>query len=224
MKTFLLAWSLSLGVPVFEAKSVSLFSKRLCPAASGRFRRKRAPISPWVLGFWTVFGGCCPLLVSLTWGNVGTARCFGSIPLAKPPRSRKRGLRAVRAGQQTLRSAPDSRGARGEAGAKGRALRGRSHEREQGTGGVFISERISVPCSCTIAIVHRGGMRVWCVAVSVRGRETLFLSAFAVRQRQGAPGSPSCAVARKNGAGSCPMRRAFVWLLEKSAGYEREQR
>lgn len=27
------------------------------PAGSGRFRRKRAPISPWVLGFWAVFDG-----------------------------------------------------------------------------------------------------------------------------------------------------------------------
>lgn len=133
MKTFLLAWSLSLGVPVFEAKSVSLFSKRLCPATSGRFCRKRAPISPWVLGFWTVFGGCCPLSVSLTWGTAGAVRRFGSVRLANPPRSRKRGLRAARAGQQTLRSAPDSRGARGETGAKGHALRGGSREREQGT-------------------------------------------------------------------------------------------
>lgn len=72
-------------------------------------------------------------LASPTWGNVGTARRFGSVRLAKPLRSRKRGLRAARVGQQTLRSGPDSRGARGETGAKGRALRGGSREREQGT-------------------------------------------------------------------------------------------
>ena len=80
------------------------------------------------------------------------------------------------------------------------------------------------PCSCTIAIVHRGGMRAWCVGASVRGRAALFLLALAVRWRQGALGSSRCAVARKNGAGPCPMRRASVRLLKKSAGYECEQR
>lgn len=81
----MLAWSLSLGVPVFEAKSVSLFSKRLCPATSGRFCRKRAPISPWVLGFWTVFGGCCPLSVSLTWGTSAPRGVSGRFGLRNRP-------------------------------------------------------------------------------------------------------------------------------------------
>ncbi len=59
LEDFLACLEFIAGGPVFEAKSVSLFSKRLCPATSGRFCRKRAPISPWVLGFWTVFGGGC---------------------------------------------------------------------------------------------------------------------------------------------------------------------
>lgn len=210
MKTFLLAWSLSLGVPVFEAKSVSLFSKRLCPAASGRFCRKRAPISPWVLGFWRVFGGCCPLSVSLTWGNVGTARCFGSIPLAKPPRSRKRGLRAARAGQQTLRSASDSRGAKGETGAKGRALRGRSHEREQGTEACSFPSAPPSPVhvrlqSCIAAACASGAWRPPCGGGRPSSCRLLPLSGGkALRERR---------VARlraKNGAGPCPLRRVSV--------------
>ena len=89
---------------------------------------------------------------------------------------------------------------------------------------VFISERTSVPCSCTIAIVHCAGVRVWCVVASVRGRAALFLPTLAVKRWQGVPGPSSCAVARKNGVGPCPMRCASVWLLEKSAGYERKQR
>lgn len=79
--------------------------------------------------------------------SVGVVRCWdcrpgetsalcgvsGRFRLRNRPEVANGGLRAARAGQQTLRSGPDSRGARGEAGAKGRALRGRSHEREQGT-------------------------------------------------------------------------------------------
>lgn len=81
------------------------------PATSERFCRKWAPILPWVLGFWAVFdGGCSPLGLP-TWGNAGAMRRFGSARPAKPPRSRKRGLRAARAGRQTLRSAPVARGA-----------------------------------------------------------------------------------------------------------------
>ena len=211
-------------MPVFEAKSVSLFSKRLCPAASGRFCRKRAPISPWVLGFWTVFGGCCSLSVSLTWGNVGTVRRFGSVRLAKPPRSRKRGLRAARAGQQTLRSASDSRGARGETGAKGHALRGRSHEREQGTEVCSFPNAPPSPVHVRLQSYIAAACASGAWQSPCGGGAALFLSTLAVKRWQGVPGSSSCAVARKNGAGSCPMRRAFVWLLKKSAGYEREQR
>ena len=59
LEDFLACLEFIAGGPVFEAKSVSLFSKRLCPASSGRFRRKWSPISPCVLDFWTVFGGGC---------------------------------------------------------------------------------------------------------------------------------------------------------------------
>ena len=79
---------------------------------------------------------------------------------------------------------------------------------------MFISERTSVPCSYAITIVHCAGVRVWCVAAFVRGRETLFLSAFAVRRRQGAPESPSCAVARKKTALDlvpCGVRSFGYW-------------
>ena len=57
------------------------------PATSGRFCRKWGLILPWVLDFWAVFRGRCPLSASPTWGNVGTARRFGLIRPAKPPRS-----------------------------------------------------------------------------------------------------------------------------------------
>ena len=57
------------------------------PATSGRFCRKWALILPWVLDFWAVFRGRCPLSASPTWGNVGAARRFGLILPAKPPRS-----------------------------------------------------------------------------------------------------------------------------------------
>lgn len=59
---------------------------------------------------------------------------------------------------------------------------------------------------------------------SLRAGAALFLSTLAVKRWQGVSGPSSCAVARENGVGPCPMRCAFVWLLEKSAGYEREQR
>ena len=39
------------------------------PADSGRFCRKRAPISPWVLDFWAVSGGGRSLLAPTTWGK-----------------------------------------------------------------------------------------------------------------------------------------------------------
>ena len=57
------------------------------PATSERFCRKWALILPWVLDFWAVFRGRCPLSASPTWGNVGAARRFGLILPAKPPRS-----------------------------------------------------------------------------------------------------------------------------------------
>lgn len=62
---------------------------------SGRFRRKWAPISPWVLGFCAVFGGSCSQLASPTWGNADTGWRFGPIRPAKPPRSCERGSRAT---------------------------------------------------------------------------------------------------------------------------------
>ena len=61
------------------------------PAGSGRFRRKWAPISPWVLGFCAVFGGGCSLPAPLNWGNAGAGWRFGLIRPTKPPRSRERG-------------------------------------------------------------------------------------------------------------------------------------
>ena len=72
------------------------FARGRAPAGSGRFRRKRAPISPWVLGFCAVFGGGRSLSASPTWGNVGAVRRFGQIRLAKPLRSCKRGLLVLR--------------------------------------------------------------------------------------------------------------------------------
>ena len=66
------------------------------PADSGRFRRKWAPISPWVLDFCAVSGGSRSLLASPTWGNVCAVRRFGPIRPAKPLRSCKRGLLVLR--------------------------------------------------------------------------------------------------------------------------------
>lgn len=65
---------------------------RRAPATSERFRRKWAPIPLWALGFWAVVGSGCSLSASLTWGNVGVLRRFGSVRPAKPPRSCKWGL------------------------------------------------------------------------------------------------------------------------------------
>lgn len=61
------------------------------PAGSGRFRRKWAPISPWVLDFWAVPGGSCSLSASPTWGNADVWWRFGLIRPAKPLRSCKWG-------------------------------------------------------------------------------------------------------------------------------------
>lgn len=72
------------------------FARGRAPAGSGRFRRKRALISPWVLGFCAVFGGCRSLSDSPTWGNAGAVRRFGLIRPAKLPRSCKRGSLALR--------------------------------------------------------------------------------------------------------------------------------
>ena len=65
------------------------------PATFGRFRRKWAPISPWVLDFCAVFGGSCSQLAPPTWENASAARRFGPIWPAKPPRSCERGSRAT---------------------------------------------------------------------------------------------------------------------------------
>ena len=72
------------------------FARGRAPAGSGRFRRKWAPISPWVLGFCAVFAGGCSSLRSPTWGNVGAVRRFGPIRPAKPPRSCKQGSLVLR--------------------------------------------------------------------------------------------------------------------------------
>lgn len=71
------------------------------PAGSGRFRRKWAPISPWVLDFCAVFGEVCWLSASPTWGNVGVLRRFGSVQPAKPPRSCEWGLLALKVARLT---------------------------------------------------------------------------------------------------------------------------
>lgn len=70
------------------------FARGRAPAGSGRFRRKRGPISPWVLDFWAVSGGGCSLSASPTWGNAGVLWRFGQVRPAKPPRSCKWGLLA----------------------------------------------------------------------------------------------------------------------------------
>ena len=67
------------------------FALGCAPATSGRFRRKWAPISPWVLDFCAVSGGSRSLSAPPTWGNAGVLRCFGLVRPAKPPRS----LRAI---------------------------------------------------------------------------------------------------------------------------------
>ena len=56
-------------------------------------------------------------------------------------------------------------------------------------------------------------MRVWCVVVSVRGRAALFLPALAAKRRQGAPGSPGCAGARKTALdlAPCGVRSFGYW-------------
>lgn len=71
------------------------------PAGSGRFRRKWAPISPWVLDFCAVFGEVCWLSASPTWGNVGVLRRFGPVQPAKPPRSCEWGLLALKVARLT---------------------------------------------------------------------------------------------------------------------------
>ena len=68
------------------------------PAGSGWFRRKWAPISPWVLGFCAVFGGGCSPSAQPTWGNVGVLWRFGLIRPAKPPRSLQVGFAYVEDG------------------------------------------------------------------------------------------------------------------------------
>lgn len=72
------------------------------PADSGRFRRKWAPISPWVLDFWAVPGGSCSLSASPTWGNADTEWHFGLIRPAKPPRSCKRGLLGLKVAHEDV--------------------------------------------------------------------------------------------------------------------------
>ena len=72
------------------------FARGRALAGSGRFRRKRALILPWVLGFCVVFGGGRSLSASPTWGNVCAVRRFGPIRPAKPLRSCKRGLLVLR--------------------------------------------------------------------------------------------------------------------------------
>ena len=72
------------------------FARGRSPATSGRFRRKRAPISPWVLGFCAVFCGSCSPSAPPTWGNAGAGWRFEPIRPAKPPRSCKRGSLALK--------------------------------------------------------------------------------------------------------------------------------
>ena len=76
------------------------------PAGSGWFRRKRAPISPWALGFCAIFGRDCSLSASPTWGNVGAGRHFGLILPAKPPRSLQMGFACVEDGVSNAHFGP----------------------------------------------------------------------------------------------------------------------
>lgn len=71
------------------------FARGRAPAGPGRFRRKWAPISPWVLDFWAVFGGSCSLPASPTWGNAGVLWRFRPVRPAKPPRSLQMGFACV---------------------------------------------------------------------------------------------------------------------------------
>ena len=68
------------------------------PAGSGRFRRKWAPISPWVLDFCVVSDGSHSLSAPLTWGNAGVLWRFGQVRPAKPPRSLRAGFACVEDG------------------------------------------------------------------------------------------------------------------------------
>ena len=76
------------------------------PADSGRFRRKWAPISPWVLDFCAVFGGSCSPSALPTWENAGILWRFGLIRLAKPPKSCEWGLRVARGARRLLQGTP----------------------------------------------------------------------------------------------------------------------
>lgn len=67
-------------------------------AGSGRFRRKRAPISPWVLGFCAVFAGSCSSLRSPTWGKRRRCMAFradSACETAQKFAVHRRGLRAA---------------------------------------------------------------------------------------------------------------------------------
>lgn len=75
-------------------------------AGSGWFRRKWAPISPWVLDFCAVFGGSCSLPALPTWGNAGALRRFGPIRPAKPSRSCERGSLGLKAAHLNVRFGP----------------------------------------------------------------------------------------------------------------------
>ena len=200
MKTFLLAWSLSLGVPVFEAKSVSLFGKRLCPAGSGRFRRKWSPISPCVLDFWTVFGGGCRRWLRRPGETSAPRGVSGRFGLRNRPEvangacerqgrgSKRCEARRIR-GAQGVRRVPKGMPCAGGLTSVNR--------REQGTevcsfpnvppspGHVRLHSYIAAACAS-------GAWQSPC-----GGGAALFLSTLAVKRRQGAPGLPSCAVARK---------------------------
>lgn len=79
---------------------------RLRMATSVRFRSKQPPILTWSPGFWAVFRGRCSISALPTWENAGGLRPLGSIPPAKPPKSRievsparrnKRGARKAKA-------------------------------------------------------------------------------------------------------------------------------
>lgn len=72
------------------------------PADSGRFCRKRAPISPWVLDFWAVPSGSCSLSASPTWGNADAGWRFGPIRPAKSPRSCRRGLLGLKVAHEDV--------------------------------------------------------------------------------------------------------------------------
>lgn len=132
-------------------------------------------------------------------------------------------FRADSACETAQKSRAGFAGCKGWAGVKGHALRGRSHVHEQGTEvhsfpnvppspvHVRLQSYIAAACAPDAWEPPCGGRPSSCRLLPLSGGK-------ASRDRR---------VARlrvKTALDLAPMRCASVWLLEKSAGYEREQR